>query len=122
MEKTGQWRFTPPIQVIVALHQAIQEYKAAGGREGRHARYADNCRVLIDGMRALGFRTLLPDALQAPIIVTFHMPADPRFDFQRFYDGLKDRGYDATHMRGALGAVREMLAELGVSAGTPAAA
>jgi 2-aminoethylphosphonate-pyruvate transaminase len=143
MEKTGQWRFTPPIQVIVALHQAIQEYKAAGGREGRHARYAENCRILIDGMRALGFRTLLPDALQAPIIVTFHMPADPRFDFQRFYDGLKDRGYviypgkltvadsfrigcigrlDATHMRGALAAVREMLAELGVAAGTPAAA
>ena len=142
-EKTGQWRFTPPIQVIVALHQAIQEYKAAGGREGRHARYAENCRILIDGMRALGFRTLLPDALQAPIIVTFHMPADPRFDFQRFYDGLKDRGYviypgkltvadsfrigcigrlDATHMRGALAAVREMLAELGVAAGTPAAA
>jgi 2-aminoethylphosphonate-pyruvate transaminase len=143
MEKTGQWRFTPPIQVIVALHQAIQEYQAAGGREGRLARYAGNCRVLIDGMRALGFRTLLPDALQAPIIVTFHMPADPRFDFQRFYDGLKDRGYviypgkltvadsfrigcigrlDAGHMRGALAAVREMLAELGVGSGAPAAA
>ena len=140
MEKTGQWRFTPPIQVIVALHQAIQEYRQAGGREGRHARYAENSRILIEGMRALGFRTLLPDALQAPIIVTFRMPADPRFDFQRFYDGLKDRGYviypgkltvaesfrigcigrlDSTHMRGALGAVREMLMELGVASGTP---
>ena len=143
MEKTGQWRFTPPIQVIVALHQAIQEYKAAGGREGRHARYAGNADILIAGMRDLGFRTLLPDALQAPIIVTFRMPADPRFDFQRFYDGLKDRGYviypgkltvaesfrigcigrlDASHMRGALAAVREMLAEMGVAAGTPVAA
>ena len=44
-------------------------------------------------MRALGFRTLLPDALQAPIIVTFHMPQRPEFVFQRFYDGLKDRGF-----------------------------
>jgi 2-aminoethylphosphonate-pyruvate transaminase len=143
MEKTGQWRFTPPIQVIVALHQAIHEYEAAGGREGRHARYAENCRVLIEGMRGMGFRTLLPDALQAPIIVTIRMPADPRFDFQRFYDGLKDRGYviypgkltvaesfrigcigrlDASHMRGALGAIREMLTELGVADGAPAAA
>ena len=41
----------------------------------------------------MGFRTLLPDRLQAPIIVTFHMPTDPKFVFQRFYDALKDRGY-----------------------------
>jgi 2-aminoethylphosphonate-pyruvate transaminase len=143
MAKTGQWRFTPPIQVIVALHQAIQEYKAEGGQPARHARYAQNCRVLIDGMRALGFKTLLPDARQAPIIVTFHMPSDPRFDFQRFYDGLKDRGYviypgkltvadsfrigcigrlNAEHMRGALGAVREVLAEQGVTQCAPKAA
>ena len=143
MEKTGQWRFTPPIQVIVALHQAIQEYQAEGGQPARLARYASNCQILIDGMRALGFQTLLPDALQAPIIVTFHMPADPRFKFQAFYDGLKERGYviypgkltvadsfrigcigrlDAMHMRGALGAVREMLAELDVRHGAPAVA
>jgi 2-aminoethylphosphonate-pyruvate transaminase len=143
MEKTGQWRFTPPIQVIVALHQAIQEYREAGGQPGRLARYANNCRVLVEGMRALGFRTLLPDAMQAPIIVTFHMPADPRFQFQRFYDGLKDRGYviypgkltvadsfrigcigrlDEGHMRGALAAVAEMLAEMGVASGAPALA
>ena len=44
-------------------------------------------------MRALGFRTLLPDALQAPIIITFHMPRNKGFVFQTFYDGLKDRGY-----------------------------
>ena len=60
---------------------------------GRGGRYAENCRVLVDGMRALGFETLLPGALQAPIIVTFRMPADPSFAFQRFYDGLKERGY-----------------------------
>ncbi|MFN7194940.1 MAG: 2-aminoethylphosphonate--pyruvate transaminase, partial [bacterium] len=92
METTGQWRFTPPIQVIVALHQAIQEYKAAGGREGRHARYAENCRILIDGMRALGFRTLLPDALQAPSSVSIHMHPAPRNAVPRCYYGLKDRG------------------------------
>jgi 2-aminoethylphosphonate-pyruvate transaminase len=143
MEKTGQWRFTPPIQVIVALHQAIQEYKAEGGQPARLARYTANSRTLIEGMRALGFRTLLSDNLQAPIIVTFHMPADPKFQFQRFYDGLKERGYviypgkltvadsfrigcigrlDQSHMRGALAAVREMLDEMGVRHGAPAVA
>jgi 2-aminoethylphosphonate-pyruvate transaminase len=143
MEKTGQWRFTPPIHVIVSLNKAIEEYLAEGGVAGRGGRYANNCRILVDGMRALGFRSLLPDELQAPIIVTFHMPADPNFVFQTFYDRLKDRGYviypgkltvadsfrigcigrlDANHMRGALAAVREILAEMGVSRCSPAQA
>ncbi|WP_270933552.1 2-aminoethylphosphonate--pyruvate transaminase [Falsiroseomonas oryzae] len=135
-EKTGQYRFTPPIHVIVAFHQALEEFLAEGGQPGRHARYAGNCKVLVDGMRALGFRTLLPDALQAPIIVTFHMPKDPRFVFQRFYDSLKDRGYviypgkltvadsfrigcigrlHREQMEGALAAIREALAEFGMA-------
>jgi 2-aminoethylphosphonate-pyruvate transaminase len=141
--RTGQWRFTPPIHVIVALHQAIEEHRAEGGIAGRGGRYAANCKVLIDGLRALGFRTLLPDHLQAPIIVTVHMPADPRFHFQTFYDRLKDRGYviypgkltvadsfrigcigrlNQDHMRGVLGAIREVMAELGVASGSPARA
>ena len=56
--KTGQYRFTPPIHVIVALGQAIEEHAAEGGVAGRGGRYRDNARVLIDGMRAHG----LPDA------------------------------------------------------------
>jgi 2-aminoethylphosphonate-pyruvate transaminase len=133
--KTGQYRFTPPIHVIVAFHQALEEFDAEGGVAGRGKRYAENCRILIDGMRALGFEPLLPDALQAPIIVTFRMPADRNFVFQSFYDKLKDRGYviypgkltvaDSfrigcigrlypEHMRGALAAIRDILDEMGV--------
>ena len=134
-ERTGQYRFTPPIHVIVSFHQALTEFFAEGGQPGRHKRYAENCRVLIDGMRALGFEPLLGDNLQAPIIVTFRMPADPRFVFQTFYDRLKDRGYviypgkltvadsfrigcigalHPDHMRGALAAIRDILDEMGV--------
>ena len=58
--RTGQYRFTPPIHVIVALGKAIEEHAAEGGVAGRGKRYRDNARVLIDGMRAMGFRTLLP--------------------------------------------------------------
>lgn len=141
--RTGQYRFTPPIHVIVALGKAIEEHAAEGGVVGRGKRYRENGKVLIDGMRVMGFRTLLPERLQAPIIVTFHMPTDPKFVFQRFYDGLKDRGYviypgkltvaDSfrmgcigrlypEHMRGALAAVREVLDEMRVSNGGPALA
>jgi 2-aminoethylphosphonate-pyruvate transaminase len=141
--RTGQYRYTPPIHVIVALGKAIEEHAAEGGVWGRGQRYRDNAKVLIDGMRAMGFRTLLPDHLQAPIIVTFHMPTDPKFVFQRFYDGLKDRGYviypgkltvadsfrmgcigrlHPEHMKGALAAVRDVLDEMRVSNGGPALA
>ena len=141
--KTGQYRFTPPIHVIVALGKAIEEHAAEGGVAGRGGRYRENCKVLVDGMRAMGFRTLLPEKLQAPIIVTFHMPTDPKFVFQTFYDRLKDRGYviypgkltvaDSFRigcigrlypkdMQGALAAVREVLAEMRVSNGGPALA
>jgi 2-aminoethylphosphonate-pyruvate transaminase len=134
-ERTGQYRFTPPIHVIVAFHKALEEFFAEGGVAGRGGRYAENARVLIDGMRALGFEPLLPPALQAPIIVTFHMPQDPRFVFQRFYDALKERGYviypgkltvaDSFRIgcigrlypkdiQGALAAVRDVLDEMGV--------
>lgn len=135
-EKTGQFRFTPPIHVIVAFHQALEEFWAEGGVTGRGGRYAENCRILIDGMNELGFKVLLPAHLQAPIIVTFHMPKDPAFDFQRFYNGLSARGFliypgkltvaDSFRigcigrlypkdMHSALEAVRDVLAELGVS-------
>ncbi|NDB67568.1 MAG: 2-aminoethylphosphonate--pyruvate transaminase [Methylocystaceae bacterium] len=135
-EKTGQYRFTPPIHVIVSFHQALTEFFQEGGQTGRGARYSENCKVLIDGMREMGFRTLLKDSLQAPIIITFHMPKNENFVFQTFYDGLKDRGYviypgkltvaDSFRigcigrlypkdMRSAVAAVREVLAEMKVS-------
>ena len=93
MEGNGQWRFTPPTHCILAFEQALNEFDAEGGVAGRGARYAENCRILVQGMRDLGFASLLPDQLQAPIIVTFHMPADPRFDFAEFYERLRSRGY-----------------------------
>lgn len=90
--KTGQWRFTPPVQVILALDQALGELRLEGGVAGRHRRYSDNCRRLTAGLRALGFETLLPDALQAPVIVTLLPPKQLDFDFGRFYDALAARG------------------------------
>src|SRR5918994_648162 len=143
MEKNGQWRFTPPTHVLAAFDQALEEHAAEGGIEGRGARYRENCRILVDGMREQGFATLLPDRLQAPIIVTFRMPADPRFAFEEFYDRLRARGFviypgkltvapsfrigcigriGPDEMRAALAAIRGALADMGVASGRPAAA
>ena len=93
LEANGQWRFTPPTHVLAAFDQALKEHGAEGGVAARHARYNTNRDILVQGMRALGFETLLPDAVQAPIIITFLMPADPRFEFARFYDDMSARGF-----------------------------
>ncbi len=93
MEKTTQWRFTPPTHVVVALHEAIAQFEEQGGQPARLARYTANCQTLIAGMAKLGFKPFLDSAVQAPIIVTFHAPADPQYDFKIFYAAARARGF-----------------------------
>jgi len=91
MENTGQWRFTPPTHVLAALDRALTELEVEGGIAVRGQRYANNCRLLVDGLTELGFETFTPAPLQAPIIVTVRMPADGKFDFQQLYASLRDQ-------------------------------
>lgn len=93
MEKTTQWRFTPPTHVMVALAEAVAQFVEEGGQPARGARYAQNCRILIEGLAALGLKPFLRPELQAPIIVTFHAPKHPAYDFKRFYAAAKVRGF-----------------------------
>ncbi|MDF2396240.1 2-aminoethylphosphonate--pyruvate transaminase [Pseudomonas sp. 3MA1] len=93
MARTGQWRFTPPTHVVAALHEALLQYNEEGGLPARHARYADNCRALLQGMGELGLQSFLPESIQAPIIVTFHAPQDPRYQFKDFYERVKAKGF-----------------------------
>ncbi|WP_439815900.1 2-aminoethylphosphonate--pyruvate transaminase [Zavarzinia sp. CC-PAN008] len=88
----GQWRFTPPTQVVAALDAALDQLDAEGGVAGRHARYSANCRILVEGMARLGFETYVAPGLQAPVIVTFRPPAGDWFDFDEMYAWLHGRG------------------------------
>ena len=140
MNKTGQWRFTPPTHVVAAFVEALRAHQAEGGVAGRGARYARNRDVLVEGMRELGFETLLKDRWLSPIIVTFFSPAHPAFDFTRFYNGMKARGFiiypgkltvvdsfrlgcigqlDEEVMRAVVRAAGETLAEMGVDSAAP---
>jgi 2-aminoethylphosphonate-pyruvate transaminase len=141
MRKTGQWRFTPPTHVVAALRQALDQYRQEGGQPARLARYSENCSALVDRMRRLGFRTFLDAAVQAPVIVTFHAPADAAYDFAEFYRRVRDKGFilypgklttadtfrvgcigavDAAVMRMAVRAIGATLVEMGVSRAAPA--
>jgi 2-aminoethylphosphonate-pyruvate transaminase len=143
MEKTGQFRFTPPTHCLVAFYQALKEHEKEGGIAGRLARYVRNRDTLLAGMRRLGFHTLLAPEDSGPIIQTFLTPRDRKFDFQRFYDALKSRGFviypgkltkrpsfrvgnighiDPKVMQALVEAVRDALRDMGVRDMTPAPA
>src|SRR3982750_587838 len=143
MERTGQWRFTPPTHVVAALAEAMRQYEEEGGQPARLARYTANCEALVGGMDALGFVPFLPPDIQAPIIVTFHAPADPRYQFNAFYEAVKARGFilypgkltqletfrvgcigaiGPAEMTEAVTAVGAALKALGIASGAPAAA
>jgi len=140
MNKTGQWRFTPPTHVVVAFMEALRAHAAEGGVAGRGARYTKNRDVVVKGLRGLGFETLLKDRWISPIIVTFFCPEDPKFSFEQFYDLMKAKGFiiypgkltvvasfrigcigqmDEHVMRGVVNAAKETLAEMGVATATP---
>ncbi len=93
LQKTTQWRFTPPTHVVAALAEALQQYQEEGGLVARGKRYADNCQRLVQGMTTLGLKPYLRPEVQAPIIVTFHAPAHPAWRFQAFYEGVRQRGF-----------------------------
>jgi 2-aminoethylphosphonate-pyruvate transaminase len=92
-------------------------------------------------MGELGFKSFLDPAIQAPIIVTFHAPADSRYVFKEFYDRVRDKGFvlypgkltqletfrvgcigaiGPDEMRHAVNAVRDTLAEMGIKHVAPA--
>ncbi|MGP9764131.1 2-aminoethylphosphonate--pyruvate transaminase [Halomonas sp. AOP13-D3-9] len=136
MERTSQWRFTPPTHTVVAFQAALAQHREEGGVPGRCARYTRNRDALVNGMRSLGFRTLLEDEWLSPIITTFLSPTDPAFEFNTFYAALKARGFliypgkltevesfrigcigqlDTTVIAELLSAIQEALADMDVS-------
>ena len=142
MERTTQWRYTPPTHVVAAVDAALEQYIAAGGQPARYRRYAANCETLISGMTEMGFKVFLDARIQAPIIVTFHAPADPKYAFKPFYDEVRNRGFilypgklteletfrvgcigaiGPEEMRQAVNAVRDSLRTLGINVGIPVA-
>jgi 2-aminoethylphosphonate-pyruvate transaminase len=82
--------FTPAVQVIHAMEQALRELDVEGVKH-RIDRYAENARVLRDGMARLGLEILVPEAARSNILTTFRLPAGVAYD--ALHDAMKRRGY-----------------------------
>jgi 2-aminoethylphosphonate-pyruvate transaminase len=82
--------FTAPVHVLHAMEQALAEL-ADEGVDRRIARYAENARMLRDGLTRLGFAMLVPEAACSNVLTTFRLPDGVPYD--PLHDALKRRGY-----------------------------
>jgi len=91
-ERTHQMRFTPPVQTIYALRQAVNELAREGVAQ-RYERYCLSWQTLTEGTRALGLQTIVPDAHHSKIVTAIRYPDNDRFDFDDMHQYLRDRGF-----------------------------
>ncbi len=91
-ERTGQMQFTPPVQVVYALQQAIAEYFSEGGQQ-RYERYSASWQALRKGLEDLCFEFLLKPEHEARLLTTVLEPDDSRFSFNKLHDLLYEQGF-----------------------------
>jgi 2-aminoethylphosphonate-pyruvate transaminase len=82
--------FTPAVQVLHAMEQALLELEKEGAAN-RVSRYAENARVLREGMTRLGLEILTPASARSHILTTFRLPAG--VTYPALHDAMKRRGY-----------------------------
>ncbi|MFZ0394317.1 MAG: 2-aminoethylphosphonate--pyruvate transaminase [Terracidiphilus sp.] len=134
------FRFTPPVQSILAFAQALNELDQEGGVRARGERYGRNHIALCRGMREIGFEIYLADQDQSFIITSFRYPAHPAFRFAEFYERLWALGFaiypgklsrescfrigtigriSTADIEALLDAIRRVLSEMGVDRASP---
>jgi len=91
-KKTGQTRFTPPVQSLYALRQAIIETKNEG-IENRYARYGACWEILVKSVEACGLRLLVPKEIQSKLITAIIEPDSPKYSFDALHDLARENSF-----------------------------
>ena len=91
-QRTGEMHFTPPVQTVYSVRQALKEY----WKEGESAKWERHTRVfeaIHNGIRKLGFTCLIPRELQSGLVVAIRCPDDPKWNFEKVHDYCYERGF-----------------------------
>jgi 2-aminoethylphosphonate-pyruvate transaminase len=91
-KKTRQTRFTPPVQTLYALRQAIIETKLET-IEKRYARYVACWEELVRGIKKLGLTMLVSEEAQSKLITAIIDPPSPSYSFDALHDLARDHGF-----------------------------
>tara|TARA_B100000029_G_C16995650_1_gene749164 strand:- start:89 stop:613 length:525 start_codon:yes stop_codon:yes gene_type:complete len=92
LEDKNQTRFTPPVQTIYALRQAIDEFLTEGSHS-RYLRYCNNWETLRQGLEKIGFKFLLDSDNESKILTTLLEPKNAEYDFTKLHDLLYEDGF-----------------------------
>jgi 2-aminoethylphosphonate-pyruvate transaminase len=91
-KRTRQTRFTPPVQALYALRQAIIETKLET-IEKRYTRYADCWAALVRGVKKLGLTMLVSEEIQSKLITAIIDPPSPGYNFNTLHDLARSHGF-----------------------------
>lgn len=88
----GEMHFTPPVQVIYSVRQALREYFEEGelNKWERHRRVFGAIR---EGLEELGFRIYIPKEQEAELVAAAIYPNDVNWDFEKVHDYCYERGF-----------------------------
>ncbi|WP_252230059.1 2-aminoethylphosphonate aminotransferase [Clostridium sp. ZBS15] len=87
-----QMRFTPPVQVLYALKQAIIEIKEES-IEKRNLRYKECCKILWNCLDKLNLKRLIDDENSSMLLTSIIEPGIEKYDFKELHDYLYERGF-----------------------------
>jgi 2-aminoethylphosphonate-pyruvate transaminase len=91
-ERVGEMHFTPPVQTIYALRQAIKEYREEG-EQARWTRITGCWEAIHKGLAEIGLESVIDKAIQGHLVVTVKAPEDDKFDFFKLHDYCYERGF-----------------------------
>jgi 2-aminoethylphosphonate-pyruvate transaminase len=90
--KTGQTRFTPPVQTLYALRQAILETRLETV-EGRYARYSACWEILVAAVKKYNLKMLVNETDQSRLITAILDPETPAYNFDALHDRAREHGF-----------------------------
>lgn len=91
-KRTGEMHFTPPVQTVYSVKQALKEYFAEG-EENKWKRHQRVYEAIHKGAQELGFHCMLDRALESGLVVTLLYPDDRNWDFEKIHDFCYERGF-----------------------------
>jgi 2-aminoethylphosphonate-pyruvate transaminase len=87
-----QMRFTPPVQVLYALQQAIIEAKEET-IEDRYERYKECCKILWKGLDKLKLKKLVNEKASSMLLTSIIEPKIEGYCFDDLHDYLYNKGF-----------------------------
>ena len=91
-KRVGEMHFTPPVQTIYALRQAIKEYWEEG-EQVRWERITKCWEAIHKGIEEIGLESVIDKGIQGHLVVTIKAPENGKFDFFKLHDYCYERGF-----------------------------